>query len=85
MYLTPAKGEPIETTHLGLVCVTPQDFQVKDSASASMGMAATYQSIPIDWNWWSEFCLEVVTLLEGDEPDGKPDCPFCAMQRALQL
>ncbi|MEM9149516.1 MAG: PD-(D/E)XK nuclease family protein [Cyanobacteria bacterium P01_F01_bin.3] len=82
MYLMPGKGVPIETSQMGLVCVTPSDFQVTDSSVANMEMSVTYQSIPIDWEWWDTFCMELVTLLSGDEPDGKPDCPYCAMQRA---
>lgn len=83
IYQTPVKGAPQNTTHMGLVCVTPETFHLKDRESASMTMKPTYQPIAVDWDWWDSFCLEVITLLEGDEPDGKPDCPFCAMHRAL--
>lgn len=81
----PEEGSAVPTSCMGLICVVPIYMNLMNPGEPTMAMKATYQPIPIDWEWWQQFCLEIAALLEGDRPEvGKPDCLYCEMQRAMQ-
>lgn len=80
----PAKGSPLNPVVMGLICVSPESMVSGDRQLAMLQMQVSWVPIEIDWGWWNEFLADLVSLLDGDEPEGKPDCPYCAMQRAMQ-
>lgn len=79
----PQTGRAETVSRMGLIAVTPSTMRLDDAGQAVFSMDVCWQKVAIEPAWWDAFLSEIVELLEGLEPAGKHDCPYCAMQRGL--
>jgi hypothetical protein len=84
----PAYGNAEVVSQIGLIVVTPSRFTqstyavIGGNKSATLSMKVTWVEFPKDLVKWRSFLIDLVDLLDGEEPIGKDGCAYCAMQRA---
>lgn len=75
----PKTGLAQETSHMGLLCVTPNRMIHEETAVFEMKL--TWKPIAIDDQEWTNFLSQLVQLLDGTEPT-TPKCTWCGLQKA---
>lgn len=79
----PSTGLPVEISHLGLVCLSPQRMVVSENDTTAIEMGRTWKAIALDWDWWDKF-LKIKILQALTNPLDNPKCPYCAMRRGFK-
>lgn len=80
--LHPQQGPPQITSHMGLLCVTPD--RMIHGERATFEMKLTWKPIAIDDQAWNSFLSGLMQLLEGTEPQAKK-CVWCRLQSGNSL
>lgn len=75
----PKIGPAQETSHMGLLCVTPN--RMTHGETAVFEMKLTWKPIPINDREWMKFLSQLVQLLDGTEPTTR-QCIWCGLQKA---